>query len=79
MACCVPAYAQDGLIPFAFVPQWYSQAQFAGYYGALEKGFYRDEGLDVRIVNPFSSQTFYEQLRENEMDATMLCVRIRKP
>ena len=46
----------------------------------MKKGnLLRDEGLDVRIVNPFSSQTFYEQLRENEMNATMLCVRIRKP
>ena len=25
------------------------QFQFAGYYAALEKGFYRDAGLDVRI------------------------------
>ncbi len=26
------------------------QFQFAGYYAALEKGYYRDAGLDVRIV-----------------------------
>ncbi len=26
------------------------QAQFAGYYAALEKGFYRDHGLDVEII-----------------------------
>ena len=26
------------------------QFQFAGYYAALEKGFYRDAGLDVRIA-----------------------------
>jgi NitT/TauT family transport system substrate-binding protein len=30
--------------------QWEPQAQFAGYYMALEKGFYRDHGLDVDIV-----------------------------
>lgn len=30
--------------------QWEPQAQFAGYYMALEKGFYRDHGLDVEIV-----------------------------
>lgn len=29
--------------------QWHIQAQFAGYYVALDKGFYRDEGLNVRI------------------------------
>ncbi len=29
---------------------WIPQAQFAGYYIALEKGFYEDEGLDVSII-----------------------------
>jgi len=27
--------------------QWVTQAQFAGYYVALDKGFYEAEGLDV--------------------------------
>ena len=30
--------------------QWVPQAQFAGYYAAVEKGFYKDEGLDVTIL-----------------------------
>jgi NitT/TauT family transport system substrate-binding protein len=30
--------------------QWEPQAQFAGYYMALEKGFYRAHGLDVEVV-----------------------------
>lgn len=29
--------------------KWVTQAQFAGYYVALEKGFYEDEGLDLTI------------------------------
>ena len=29
--------------------QWVTQAQFAGYYVALDKGYYDDEGLDVTI------------------------------
>ncbi|MGO4907200.1 ABC transporter substrate-binding protein [Pseudorhodobacter sp. W20_MBD10_FR17] len=29
--------------------KWVTQAQFAGYYVALEKGFYKDEGLNVTI------------------------------
>jgi NitT/TauT family transport system substrate-binding protein len=29
--------------------KWVTQAQFAGYYVALEKGFYEDEGLNVTI------------------------------
>ncbi len=31
--------------------KWVTQAQFAGYYVALDKGYYDDEGLDVTI-NP---------------------------
>ncbi|MEM6940181.1 MAG: ABC transporter substrate-binding protein [Pseudomonadota bacterium] len=30
--------------------QWVTQAQFAGYYVALEKGFYEEEGLEVEIL-----------------------------
>ncbi|MCX7560363.1 ABC transporter substrate-binding protein [Sulfitobacter sp. F26204] len=30
--------------------QWVTQAQFAGYYVALDKGFYEEEGLDVTIL-----------------------------
>jgi NitT/TauT family transport system substrate-binding protein len=29
--------------------KWVTQAQFAGYYAALEKGYYDDENLDVTI------------------------------
>ena len=29
--------------------KWVTQAQFAGYYAALEQGFYEDEGLNVTI------------------------------
>ena len=30
--------------------QWVTQAQFAGYYVALDKGYYAEEGLDVTIL-----------------------------
>ena len=29
--------------------KWVTQAQFAGYYAALEQGYYDDEGLNVTI------------------------------
>jgi len=31
--------------------KWVPQAQFAGYYAASLKGFYKDEGLDVTLKN----------------------------
>lgn len=30
--------------------QWFTQAQFAGYFAALDQGFYEDVGLDVEIL-----------------------------
>jgi len=43
--------AGDGeLTPVSLQLQWFSQAQFAGYYAALDQGFYKDAGLDVTIL-----------------------------
>jgi class 3 adenylate cyclase/ABC-type nitrate/sulfonate/bicarbonate transport system substrate-binding protein len=41
-----PAWALDHV---TLQLKWKHQFQFAGYYAALEKGFYRDAGLDVEI------------------------------
>ena len=45
--------ATDGageLTPVTLQLQWVAQAQFAGYYAAVDQGFYEDEGLDVTIM-----------------------------
>ena len=42
----LPALANDAL---TLQVKWVTQAQFAGYYVAKDKGFYTDEGLDVTI------------------------------
>lgn len=39
------AFAQDVTLQL----KWVTQAQFAGYYVALEEGFYEEEGLEVAI------------------------------
>ncbi|MDO9189843.1 MAG: ABC transporter substrate-binding protein, partial [Sulfurimicrobium sp.] len=38
------------LAPVTMQLRWLHQFQFAGYYAALHKGFYREKGLDVTIV-----------------------------
>ncbi|MFZ0159412.1 MAG: ABC transporter substrate-binding protein [Kineosporiaceae bacterium] len=38
------------LTPVKLQLQWFAQSQFAGYYVAKEKGFFKDAGLDVTIV-----------------------------
>ena len=61
------AYAQE---KFIFSPQWSAQAQFAGYYVALEKGFYRQAGLSVEIVHPSVTQSAISRIRNSECHAT---------
>lgn len=36
--------------------KWKHQFQFAGYYAALEKGYYRDAGLEVKILDAKEGQ-----------------------
>jgi len=42
----VPAVATDKV---SLQLKWFHQFQFAGYYAAVEKGFYAEEGLEVEI------------------------------
>lgn len=49
-----------------FTPQWLPQSQFAGYYAAEEKGFYRDAGLDVSITHISSSSSSAKRLEEGK-------------
>ena len=44
--CNSIAFAQDKL---TLQLKWVTQAQFAGYYVAKDKGFYKDAGLDVTV------------------------------
>src|SRR2546430_14540055 len=46
LAASHPAAALDAV---SIQLKWKHQFQFAGYYQALEQGFYRDAGLDVTI------------------------------
>jgi len=73
MAACLPALAQDsGKDKLVFSPQWTAQAQFAGYYVALEKGFYSEAGIDVEIVHPSVTQSAIARMRKGESHATTL-------
>jgi NitT/TauT family transport system substrate-binding protein len=36
--------------PVSLQLQWFTQGQFAGYFAALDQGFYTDAGLDVEIL-----------------------------
>lgn len=64
------ARAQDQTL--VFTPQWMAQAQFAGYYVAEEKGFYKEAGVDVRIEHPSATQSAMSQLSKKNCQAITL-------
>ena len=66
LLACFPLRAQV----VTFMPQWTPQTQFAGYYVAIEKGFYAEEGLDV-IIDHFggsSTESVVEKLARNKVE-----------
>lgn len=62
-----PLFSQEKV---KFMPAWQPQAQFAGYYIALEKGFFKEVGLDVTIehVGVNSSRPPIDRLADGEVD-----------
>ena len=68
--CSSRAHAKDDT--FVFTPQWTPQAQFAGYYVAEAKGFYREAGVKVKIEHPTTTQPAMSRLRKNVCQATTL-------
>ncbi|MEG1563788.1 MAG: ABC transporter substrate-binding protein [Bacteroides sp.] len=58
--------------PLVFTPQWMPQSQFAGFYVAMEKGFYQEAGVDVIIQHPSSSNSAINKLRQGKCHAITL-------
>ena len=51
-----------------FTPQWTPQSQFAGYYVAQEKGFYKEAGVEVDFQHPSASYSAANRLLEGSSD-----------
>ncbi|MBB5632526.1 NitT/TauT family transport system substrate-binding protein [Cryobacterium mesophilum] len=59
----------DGaLTPVTLQLQWFAQAQFSGYYAALDQGFYKDEGLDVTLKEGGADIVPQDALTSGEAD-----------
>ena len=50
MAGCHHPVADNGLTKVVLQADWYPQPEHGGFFTALAKGFYKDEGLDVTIL-----------------------------
>ena len=56
---------------FVLMTSWKAQAQFAGYYIAKEKGFYREVGLNVTIQHPSLTTSAFNRLKAEKCDGAM--------
>ncbi|WP_169432998.1 ABC transporter substrate-binding protein [Desulfotignum balticum] len=53
---------------------WKHQFQFAGYYAALHKGYYRQAGLDVTIVEGGNGKFAREEVLSGRAQYGVACV-----
>ena len=71
-ACSTPGEEDNGgdgeLTPVTLQLQWLPQGQFAGYYAAVEKGYFEEEGLDVTIVPSGGDIVPQDALTAGEVD-----------
>lgn len=61
-----PIQAQN--VKITFSPHWIPQAQFAGFYVALDKEFYKDAGLDVQIIHTSADVSSLDLLKKGKAD-----------
>lgn len=64
--------------------KWRHQFQFAGYYAALEQGYYRDAGMDVRLLEASSQTDVVEEVASGRAEfgvgmSDLLLARRRTP
>ena len=52
----------------SFIPHWVPQAQFAGYYVAYEKGFYKKHGIDLTIISGGPDRLASDYLESKQAD-----------
>ena len=68
LAACLPlgqamAQVATGVESVTLQLKWKHQFQFAGYYAAIERGYYRDAGFDVRVAEFSGEDTISAVLR----------------
>lgn len=80
---CLACAGRGGEAPLkraTFLPQWAPQAQFAGYYVAHERGFYRRHGIDLTIARggPEASPTTALQSGTADFTTLMLSTAVQR-
>ena len=75
MACVVAlplGAAETPLKNASLIPLWEPQAQFSGYYVALDKGIYARHGIDLKILRAGPGHSPTEALKKGTADFAIL-------
>lgn len=64
----LPVEAQQ----IVFMPSWSPQSEYAGYYAADKLGYYKEEGLDVRINHLVVSESSLSFLEKDEAQIVIM-------
>ena len=68
----VPQAWGEELRTVYFLPQWLPQAQFAGYYMAYEKSFYKKNGINLTIMRGGPEHPPTETIARNRVNFTTM-------
>ena len=60
--------ADGALRPVTLQLNWYPEAEHGGFYAALENGYYREAGLDVRILPGGADVPVVQQVASGQVD-----------
>lgn len=58
--------------PVILTPKWTAQSQFAGYYVAEHKGFFKDEGVNVKVQHPSISESSFSFLEKGRAQIVVM-------
>lgn len=75
LLCSIGDRVTGGEVPLkkaSLMPLWSPQAQFAGYYVALDKGIYARHGVDLTILKAGPGQSPIQSLKDGQADFAVL-------
>jgi ABC-type nitrate/sulfonate/bicarbonate transport system substrate-binding protein len=77
LSCCLLLFAfqaeaaSNSTVPLKTISlqlKWKHQFQFAGYYAAVDQGYYRQAGLEVKILETSDSATPIERVLKGDVE-----------
>ena len=66
--------AAEELTPVKVQLNWFHEAEFAGYYAAIDQGYYGEEGLAIELIEGFAGIDLGEEMEKNSAQFVIMDV-----